>query len=103
MATNPEKDEWIVFGAKQMDVFERDNIAFCNCLVFGQGLRKCMLHVYSAIIKHGFAPKIEDLPIAEKEVLWLRAKDVAGEILLGKEEMIELSKALYVIECFQKR
>lgn len=100
---NPENDQWIIFGAKQMDVFDQNNIAFCNCLVFGEGLRRCMIEVYKAIVKYKLAPKIEDLPIAEKEVLWLRAKDVAGEILLGKEEMIELSKALYVIECFQKR
>lgn len=100
---NPENDQWIIFGAKQMDVFDQNNIAFCNCLVFGEGLRRCMVEVYKAIVKYKFASKIEDLPIAEKEGLWLRAKDVAGEILLGKEEMIELSKALYVIECFQKR
>lgn len=100
---NPERDPWIIFGAKQMDVFDQNNIAFCNCLVFGDGLRKCMIEVYKAIVNHKFATKIEDLSLAEKEVLWLQAKEVAREILLDKEQMIELSKALYVIECFQKR
>lgn len=103
MTANPKDDQWIVFGSKQMDVFEKDNISFCNCLVLGDGLRKCMQHVYWAIIKHGFAPKIEDLPLSEKEKLWLRANDIAGKNYLEKEQMIELSKALYVIECFQKR
>lgn len=100
---NPADDMWIQFGAKQMDAFDQNNIAFCNCLVFGEGLRRCMVEVYKAIVKYKFAPEIEYLPIAEKEELWLRAKAVAGEMLLSKEQMIELSKALYVIECFQKK
>lgn len=103
MATNFENDQWIVFGAKQMDVFERDNVAFCNCLVFGNGLRKCMMYVYLAIVRHKLAPRIEDLPQHEKEKLWLRANEVAANYSLDKEQMIELSKTLYVIECFQKR
>jgi hypothetical protein len=101
--TTPGNDLWIIFGAKQMDAFDRDNIAFCNCLVLGDGLRKSMNEVYRAIIKHGLAPKIEELPQHEKEVLWLRANDIAGKNFLNKEQMIELSKALYVIECFQKK
>lgn len=98
-----ENDMWILFGAKQMDVFERDNIAFVNCLVLGEGLRRCMIEVYRAIVRYGIAPRIEELDNFEKEKLWLRANDVAGKGLLNKEQLIELSKALYVIECFQTK
>jgi hypothetical protein len=100
---NPENDRWIIFGAKQMDAFDRDNIAFCNCLVLGEGLRRSMNEVYRAIVKYGLAPKIEELPQHEKEKIWLQAKDVAGKNYLDEKQMLELSKALYVIECFQKK
>ncbi len=100
---NPENDQWILFGVKQMDVFDRDNVAFVHCLVFGEGLRRAMIEVYSAIVKHKFAPAIEDLPVFEKEQIWIRANAVDENKFLTKDQLIELSKALYVIECFQTR
>lgn len=99
---NPETDPWIIFGAKQMELFDRDNITYVNCLVFGEGMRKSMIEVYRAIVKYGIVPKIEDLPVPEKEKIWLRANAVA-ENRIAKEQLIELSKALYVIECFQTK
>lgn len=99
----PEKDLWILFGIKQMDVFDKDNIAFCSCLVSGEGLRKCMIEVYRAILKHGLATAIEELPHHEKEKLWQRALAVCDGKVLNKEQMIDLSKSLYVIECFQTK
>ena len=99
----PENDQWIIFGAKQMDVFDQNNIAFCNCLVLGDGLRTSMNEAYRAIVKHGFAPRIEELPQHEKEKYWFQAKDIAGQNYLNREQMIELSKALYVLECFQTK
>jgi hypothetical protein len=100
---NPENDTWILFGAKQMDVFDKDNIAFVDCLVFGGGLRKSMNEVYRAIVRYGFACSIENLPQHEKEKLWLRANAVRGEVELNRDQLVELSKALYVIECFQTK
>lgn len=100
---NPENDLWLQFGARQMEVFEKDNIAFVNVLVFGSGLRKSMNEVYRAIVKYKIAPKIEDVSLSEKEKLWLRANAVAEKGSLDKEQLIELSKALYVIECFQTK
>lgn len=100
---NPENDQWIIFGAKQMDVFDRDNVAFVNCLVFGEGLRNSMIEVYKAIVKYKIAPRIEELPVPEKEKLWLRANAVAEKRLMDKEQLIQLSKSLYVIECFQNK
>lgn len=99
---NPENDQWIIFGARQMEVFDQHNISFCNCLVLGDGLRTAMNEVYRAIVRHGFAVRIEELPQHEKEKFWNQAKDIAGRNYLNREQMIELSKALYVIECFQK-
>lgn len=99
---NPETDPWIIFGVKQMALFDSDNVTFVNCLVFGEGMRKSMIEVYRSIVKHGLALNIEDLPVSEKEKIWLRANAVA-ENRIGKEQLIELSKALYVIECFQTR
>lgn len=99
---NPEVDPWIIFGVKQMELFDKDNVTFVNCLVFGEGMRKSMIEVYRAIVKYGIAPKIEDLPVLEKEKIWLRANAVA-ENRIAKDRLIELSKALYVIECFQTK
>ena len=99
----PEKDHWIIFGVKQMELFDKDNVTFVNCLVFGEGMRKSMIEIYRAIVKYGMAPKIEDLPVPEKEKIWIRANAVAEKRLMDKEQLIELSKALYVIECFQTR
>jgi hypothetical protein len=100
---NPKTDPWIIFGVKQMDVFDKDNIAFVSCLVSGDGLRKCMIEVYRAIVKFKFVPPIEDVDIREEEKIWLRANAVDENRILTKEQLIELSKALYVIECFQKK
>lgn len=100
---NPETDIWIIFGAKQMDVFDKDNIAFCNCLVLGNGLRRSMVEVYNAIVRYKLATKIEELPIHQKEKLFIQAKEIAGNNALNKEGMIELCKALYAIECFQTK
>jgi hypothetical protein len=99
---NPENDHWIIFGVKQMELFDKDNVTYVNCLVFGEGMRKSMIEVYRAIVKYGIAPKIEDLPVAEKEKIWIRANAVA-ENRIAKDQLIELSKALYVIECFQTK
>lgn len=93
------EDMWLMLGAKQMDVFDRDPVTYMNCLVAHSTLREIWRMVYTrAVITKELTP-IENIPVNIKAQLWEEAKEIAGG-LLNHDECVTLSKALLTIKCF---
>ena len=87
----------IEVGRKQAAMCNENSVAYINCLVTCEGMRSVMAMVYNVITYTRRAPKIENIPLEEKNFLWMQTKDFAKDSL-SLPETIRLSKCLYALE-----
>lgn len=86
-------------GKRQVEIFLNDNLLYIECLIKFNCSRIILNEAYRYLVCVKAITAIEDLPIDEKEKLWLTTKDFCvGRLDLKRA--IELSKALYTIEYF---
>lgn len=86
-------------GKKQIELLHQDNCAYIECLVVCDSSREVMHTVYKSLISMKLIPKIEALPLQDKNVLWEQAKEFSKD-RLDKNKTIVLSKSLYAIEYY---
>jgi len=84
-------------GYKQAAMCNNDSVTYINCLVACVGIRQFMLHIYNGLVGSKRIPKIENLPVEEKNSLWEQTKEFANNTL-NLPETIKLSKCLYALE-----
>lgn len=82
---------------KQLFLFELDNVSYMRALVRGEAMREIMRDGYATLVYQKKLTAIENLPIEEKNILWLTAKDFAKDTL-PKEKIVDLCKAFYCLE-----
>jgi len=92
-------EEMLELAKKLASMFDSNNEAFMNCLVTGEAMRKIMSEAYKILVFKNIIPKIELLPIEDKNNIWERTKEFAAK-RLSNVECIELSKGLYALEYF---
>jgi len=67
---------------------------------FAHSVRNVWLEVYREGVKTGRVKHIELLPIDEKKELWESTKEMCKDYELTREQLINVSKALYTIETY---
>lgn len=87
----------IEMGYKHAKLCNEDSVTYINCLIEGAGMRLVMVTVYNSLVSTKRIKKIQDLPIEEKNTLWVQTKEFTDN-KLNLQETINLSKALYAIE-----
>lgn len=85
---------------KEVGVFEGNNLAYVDNLIYCNCRRHLMVWIYAYLVGNKKAPRIEDLePEVKKEM-----KAFVIEICTGKtndlNKMVEIAKTFYVIEYF---
>lgn len=92
-----EMCQW--FGYRMAGMFREDNMSFINCMVEGEVISVILNYCYSCLIRGNTCSVIEELPVSEKNRLFLIIKDFASE-LYTKEEYIKACRALYALEYY---
>lgn len=88
-------------GRKQAQLFLSDNLTYCEFLVCCDCPRAILVMAYFRLVKERKLTAIEDMLLSEKETAWQTAKDIA-QGRLGRRPLVEVVKALLVIEYFLK-
>lgn len=91
-------DPWVVFGDNMYPITRTHTETFKNMLGWAAGLRSCMMEVYRVAVKYDQMSPIEDIPLQEKARIWEEAKKIAEGRELTKDQVIEISKIIYLIE-----
>ncbi len=94
-----ERNDMLELGRKQAQLFTANNVAYCEALVTCYCPREIMVLTYHRLVRQGKITPIEDMLQEQKETAWQTAKDMAAG-RLGKAALIEVVKALLVIEYF---
>lgn len=87
-------------GRKETACFEDYSVLYVESLIGTNLRRRLMVWVYCYLVGRGKAPRIEDLEPDVKQKMWLTAKDICAGKIVDQKKMIEICKALYVIEYF---
>lgn len=82
---------------KQLELFQKDQLAYLNALIGCDTVRVLMNNIYKAIVSSGRLTAIDDLPVGDKKELWLTAKDFSQD-RLNNEGMIQMAHVLYLLE-----
>lgn len=80
------------------DVIRKDISGFKQLLCSAGATRKCMVEVYRSAVKWDQIVPIEKLPSNQKIKYWEEAKKLAKGRGLTQEQVIELSKVIYLID-----
>lgn len=86
-------------GYNMREVFRNDNMSFMNCLGMNTSVTAVMNSCYKCLIRAKKIPPIEELPLEEKQRLFLIIKDFAPEGS-SKEYYISCCSALHALEYY---
>lgn len=92
---------WFQLAIKELTNLEANNAAYIELMVTGSAQRNIFLMCYDASVRAKEIPSIEQQDDEFKREIWERAKAVANG-RCDHPTLIELSKALYCIQCFLK-
>ncbi len=93
------KNMMIYLAERQMQIYDADNIGYCEALVTCSRPRYIMLCAYGSLVRLGKITPIENCLLEDKETAWQTAKEIAKG-RLGLKALIELVHVLLVIEYF---
>lgn len=96
----PLDNMWIQLAIKEMDSFEGNSEAYFKVLATGLTQRIIMVMCYFVSVRMGIVKPLQELEVEKKQKIWIHAKELGGPNC-EQWKLIELSKALYVIQCFQ--
>ena len=87
---------------KELEVFEGNNMAYVDDLIFCNCRRHIMTWIYARLVGCKKAKKIEQLDPEVKKDMWIFVKEICAGKTDEKKRMIEIAKTFYVIEYFIK-
>jgi len=87
----------IQLAGVMIKLYESNKKIFNEILVVGSVHRSIMLNIYGLLVKENAITKIEMLSELEKEMLWLRCKEIiAGR--LSKEHCMDLARSIHALD-----
>jgi len=87
---------------KELEVFEGNNEAYVDNLIYCNCRRHLMVWIYAYLVGCKKAPRIENLDPEVKQQMWGFVKEICAGKTEDKTRMVEISKTFYVIEYFIK-
>ena len=87
-------------GRKEVQVFEGNNLAYVDNLIFCNCRRHLMVWIYAYLVGCKKTKKIEDLEPEVKKEMWAFEKEICAGKTEDKKRMIEIAKVFYTIEYF---
>lgn len=94
-----EKTNLLELGRKQAQLYEADNVGYCERLVTTDYPRQFLSKVYWILVRRGKIIAKEDMLLEDKEFAWQTAKEIAKGRLKQKG-LVEVVHALLAFEYF---
>ena len=91
--------EMLDLARKEAESFKSNSVAYCEVLVTCTAQRNILRMAYNLLVHRKKIVAIEDMALADKTTAYDTAKDIAKG-RLGRAGLVELVKALIVIEYF---
>jgi hypothetical protein len=85
---------------KEVAVFESNNLAYTDELIFCNARRHLMVWFYAYLVSSKKAPRIEDLELEVKKEMWAFVKELCAGKTNDSKRMKEIAKVFYLIEYF---